>query len=542
MLDENLPTFYFKPSSDNPLATTLFLSQNGSELQPEYSLRRPDPNIPASKNCYAVALYDSYNPEVLFAEVLVQPEWQQPTLSQAEIRAQNGIPPPPVPIVPEKFIVQLYNPDQQVTVKQIAGTWNSSAHWEFEMPQTSFRQPSVSAIDRTSNGPSLSDVTPKVSFKWKRDGKITKDISCYMSGKSTDGRKNKEPDILCAMLKGNDLTLYQPNMHRIEIEDVKGLEVVLLLGASVIKDIFFNPNREMFNISSPQTSAKPNRKNSGPQIAGKPLQNVTPPVMSGAGYAVTPSKSQLPTQPSRPQQQQQPQYQTAAVPRPSPGATNPLTQWEIDAETARLRKIVEDETREREKRDAREQKKIKKMLELEEKERQRREAEVAKETERLRRQYGMPPSPQGNPGSSNNNSVPKPPRMQFTAPPPPPPSMPPRPQNQGYQFGPPQHLPQAYSAPHSQHVPVQRPVSTPSAGGGNAGGSTFNLSSLNNLLHQGASTLTSHAHNSHGGSAGGSGRPHLSPYSQAPGNGTASSSGFFGLGGKKIQKKRSVFF
>jgi len=62
MLDENLPTFYIKPSSDNPLSSTIYLSQNGSELQPEYTLRHPDPNLPASKNVYAVALYDSYNP------------------------------------------------------------------------------------------------------------------------------------------------------------------------------------------------------------------------------------------------------------------------------------------------------------------------------------------------------------------------------------------------------------------------------------------------------------------------------------------------
>ena len=38
MLDENLPTFFTKPSSDNPLSSTLFLSQNGEELQPEYTL------------------------------------------------------------------------------------------------------------------------------------------------------------------------------------------------------------------------------------------------------------------------------------------------------------------------------------------------------------------------------------------------------------------------------------------------------------------------------------------------------------------------
>jgi len=72
MLDENLPTFYTKPSPDNPLVSILFLSQDGSEPQPEYVLQRPDPNIPASRNCYAIALYDSYYPDVLYTEVLVK--------------------------------------------------------------------------------------------------------------------------------------------------------------------------------------------------------------------------------------------------------------------------------------------------------------------------------------------------------------------------------------------------------------------------------------------------------------------------------------
>lgn len=527
MLDENLPTFFFKPSSDNPRTTTIFLSQNGSELQPEYSLKRPDPALPASKNCYGVALYDSYNPEVLFAEVLVQPEWQQPTLSQAEIRAQNGIPPPPVPIVPEKFVVQLYNPDQQVTIKQIPGKGMSSAYWEFEMPQTSFRQPSVAAIDRVQNDPTVSEATPKITFKWKRDGKLSKDISCFMAGKNTDGRRQKEPDILCAMLKGGNLTLYQPNMGRVDVEDMKGLEVVLLLGSSVIKDIYFNANREMFNIGPSQPQKQPNRKNSGQAISGKtatpPTNHYSPPVMSGAGYAIPPPPPpQSSSYPPPPPQQ----YQQQNVPRPPPPVQTPS---QIDAETARLQA---EEAKERARIEARDQKKIKKLLEAEERERLRKEAEIEKETERLRKQYGIPSQ--------------SPLRVSFSAAPP----MPPRPSNQ-YQpqsYGRPQGLHAYQSAPHSQPVPVQRPLSTPNGLGShsNASASRFDLSTVCNFVQNGISTVSQHAHNhSHGGN--GSGRPGKvsgsSPYLQAPGQGTASSSGFFGLGGKnKIQKKRSVYF
>ncbi|KAH8599597.1 hypothetical protein B0O99DRAFT_682166 [Bisporella sp. PMI_857] len=506
MLDENLPTFYTKPSSDNPLSSTLFLSENGNELQPEYTLWRPDPQLPASNNCYGLAIFDSHNPDVLYAEVNVRPEWTQPTLSQAEIRAQNGVPPPPVPIVPTQFTIQLYNPDMQVIIRQIPGTWKDSAYWEFDMPQSSFRQPSASALDRSKDDPAASDITPKVHFKWRKDGKLSKDISCYLSGQAIEGRKNKEPDIPVAMYKdGRALTIYQPNMHRVDVEDTKGLEVVFLLGAAVIKDIFFNPNREMFNISSPTTTTS-RRKNSGPVIA--PVKVSSPVAMSGAIFsAPSPSSrvpsSQIPQNTYGPPQPQQTHYQQAAPP-----ATDPQKQWEIDAETARLKVLVEKEQKEREKRDREEQKRIKKMLEAEEKERKRREAEVAKETERLRKQYGVPGSSAG-------------PRVQFA------PSTPPRPQplpqiqQPNYQasaWGRPQ-MPQHHSAPNSRPTPAPRPLSTPS---GPPNSSVMPNASLSTWLQ----------------------RPQKNsgPYLQAPGSGTASSSGFFGLGGKKLEKKRSVFF
>jgi hypothetical protein len=479
MLDENLPTFYIKPSSDNPLSSTIYLSQNGSELQPEYTLRHPEPNLPASKNVYAVALYDSYNPEVLYAEVLVQPEWTQPTLSAAEVRAQNGIPPPPVPIVPQNFTIQLYNPDQQVIVRQIPGTWNSSAHWEFELPQNSFRVPSVSALDRSQSDPAISDVTPKISFKWKRDGKLSKDITCVLAGKSTDGRKNKEPDITVAMFKGGkNLTIYEPNLHRVDMEDVKGLEVVLLLAPAVIKDIYFNASREMFNIGNPTVSANARRKNSGPVIGGK--LSSSPPMMSGANQPPATVVNKVPASQILPQQK------PPTIARPP---ADPRTQWEIDAETERLKRLVEREERERERAERDEQRRIKKMLDDEERARKKRDAEVAKETERLRKQYGV---------VGMGGVPPTPPR--------------PQPQQQlGYQPRP-QPPQQFYSAP-------SRPLSTPTGPYGVAAGGSW---------------------------PGGAQRPaqvppQNSPYLQAPGNGAASSSGFFsglGIGGKKMQKSK----
>jgi hypothetical protein len=506
MLDENLPTFFTKPSSDNKLHSTIFLGQGGHDLKPEYTLRRPDPSLPASKNCYAVALYDSYNPEVLYAEVLVQPEWTQPTLSQAEIRANNGTSPSPVPIVPNSFTIQLYNPDQQVKVRQIAGSWNSSAYWEFEMPQETFRIPSVSALDRSQSDPAASDITPKIAFKWKRDGKLSKDITCVLAGKSTDGKKSKEPDITIAMYRhGKELTVYEPNMHRVEVEDSKGLEVVLLLSAAVIKDVFFNASRELFNISSPPTS----RKNSGGLAMVNGRTNTISPVASGA---LPVPASQIPPPP------------------PQPSRHNAPTQAEIDAETARLLAIAEEEEKERERENRREEKRIKKMLEAEEKERQRREAEVTEETERLRRQYGVNPVP------DNFN----------------PPSLPPRP-NANFR---PQQFPQYLSDPHSQASPIQRPSSVP-ASNHPAHTGPFNCSTLNSWWGgpSAAAPAPPPANSRHRQTASG-------PYLQAPAQGSASSSGFFGGGQserddrrrllgipvegeggrKKVTKKRSVYF
>jgi hypothetical protein len=315
-----------------------------------------------------------------------------------------------------------------------------------------------------------------------------------LSGKSTEGRRNKEPDITVAMFKGGkNLTLYEPNMHRVDVEDVKGLEVVFLLSAAVIKDIYFNANREMFNISSPNiTSSK--RKNSGPLIAGKP--SGSPPIMSGGFTPAPPPRQNVPPSQIPPQQNFRPQQQQQSIP-----PANARSQWEIDAETARLKALVEAEEKERARAEREEEKRIKKMLEQEEKEQKRRDAEVAKETERLRKQYGVTGQDTGS-------------RVSFTPP------MPPRPQNQQR----PGAFPQHHSAPHSQPAPVPRPMSTPGA----AEGATY---------YPATNTWVP-------GPPGPSGPPpgNSSPYLQAPGNGTTSSSGFFGLGGKKIAKKRSVFF
>lgn len=416
MLDENLPSmlwykycldstawltertaFLLKTSTEKPKHNfTFYYTQHGSDAEPTYSLRHPDPDLPGSKNRYAAALYDSHNPDVLFAEVLLIPDWTQPSLSAEAIRLNGGVAPPPEPILPAEFVVQLYNPDQQVKVRQKPGSWGSAPSWEFDLPQQTFRQPSTSSIDRTQNDPAASELTPRIGFKWKKDSKFAKDLACFVSGKTVnaDGskRKNKEPDITVAIFKAlKEVTLYEPNLQRVVLEDLKGFEVVLLLSAVVIRDVYFGQMEQVFNIS-------------GPPGSGSASTSPRPPaavVGLYGGRPTSPADSRTkPSSQARPPVTL-PQRESRIPP------TDPRSQWEIDAETARLKRQAENEERERKQKEAAEQKRIKKMLNAEEKEKRRKQAEVEKETERLKKIYGtqnqLPPTLPGRSTLSHNH-------------------------------------------------------------------------------------------------------------------------------------------
>ncbi|CRG84003.1 hypothetical protein PISL3812_01349 [Talaromyces islandicus] len=355
MLDENLPTFYMNPNGKS-LSSNVLFTQHGSEPQPSYTLRRPDPAQAASQNRYAIALYDAYIPDVLFGEVLIVPEWTQPSLSAEAIRQNGGVAPPPEPIMPSEFTIHLYNPDQEIKVRYKPKTWNTQPSWEFEMPQQTFKQPSNSTLDRTQSDPAVSDLTPKLKFVWRKDGSLSKDFACYLSGKSTTPgakKKNKEPDITIAIFKQlKEFTLYEPNLYRVEMEDFKGLEVVLMLGAVVIRDVFFTPMKDTFNVSNPSSLAANGRSN-------------TPPRNNTAAVADL-------ARPSRPQVTI-PQRETRPVANVDPrGNRHP------DAENARRRQQQAEE----------EARRTRKLVEAEQKAQRKKEAEINQETERLKRLYG----------------------------------------------------------------------------------------------------------------------------------------------------------
>ncbi|KAL3476941.1 hypothetical protein BJX99DRAFT_132649 [Aspergillus californicus] len=347
MLDENLPTFYLKPSKHSHLSP-VYLLQYGNEPDPAYSLRYPDPSTPDSSNRYAAALYDPYVPDVIYGEVLIIPEWTQPTLSADAIRQNGGVAPPPEPIVPSRFVIHLYNPDQQIIVNYKPKTWNSQPSWSFEMPQHSFREPTNSTLDRVQVGPATADTTPKLCFSWRKDGKLTKDLTCFLRGKTSaipeTKTKSKEPDITVSIFKAlRELTLYEPNLYRVEMEDFKGLEVVLLLGATTIRDVYFSTPKDAFRISRKKsTSTSPT---------------------SNSPTAMAPPPSRLPVSPAP--------LMTDIPPAPQP---QPNRSPQLIKQRDQVRREEERRT--------------KKMLEEEEKARRRREAEVEKETRRLQKLYG----------------------------------------------------------------------------------------------------------------------------------------------------------
>ncbi|KAL1960114.1 hypothetical protein VTO42DRAFT_286 [Malbranchea cinnamomea] len=453
MLDENLPTFYIKRSSEKPrFQSTLFFVQGGAEARPVYSLRHLDPSSPTARNRYAVGLYDAFVPDVLYAEVLIVPKWTQPTLSQDAIRANGGVPPPPEPLLPTEFTIQLYNPDQQVLVRHKPKSWNSPPAWEFEMPQQTFRQPSNSALDRTMSDPAASDLTPKLRFNWRKDGKLSKDLGCYLSGKTTslaDGtrKKSKEPDITVAICKGlKEITLYEPNLYRVEMEDFKGLEVVLLLGAVVIRDVYFGYLKECFHVSDPPKPGSPTH-DSPTSVVGTGLPVNGHPKTNGVH-----SGSQA-SQPQRMQGSQGAAQRPKIEVQPPPPA-DPRAQWEIDQEARRLKQLAEAEERERRRREKEAEKKTRKLLEAEEKEARRRQAQIDQETERLRKLYGKEEE-KARKQQQRQNSRPHPPPGPAQLEP----HLPPRPQHRlsvlGTIHGPNSHRP---SAPVFSPEP-QRPAS-----------------------------------------------------------------------------------
>ncbi|KAK6537172.1 hypothetical protein TWF694_011369 [Orbilia ellipsospora] len=464
--DEVLPRFQIRPSADgDPFHQTILHSHDYQPAEPTYLKTRskhPDE--------YSIALLDAYIPDILFAQVVARPTISTPSLSLDEIRRQNngGAPVLPTITLPTAFTIQLYNPESQVTVRQKTSKWTGS-YWEFTLPRHSFRQPTGSRLDAQVAKNSALPPTDVSTFRWRKDGGVVSKTSlrCTMlSTAATSGDKNArkkggaEPDITVAIMdKFKDVTIYEPSLHRVDVEDKKGLELVLVLTASVIADIYFMPPSSTFNIgvqTAVKTSTSPNVR---PQ---RPLPTVIPGVgVNGDGRRR--SNSISPISPtggllSRPPSNNAPTVVNNGVLRDTAALQR--------QQAAESRRRAEEEQR-RAREAAKEEEKTRKMLALEEKERKKREAQVNAETEKIRKQFGndalawerlkqqqqSTPQYQGYYGHQRGQSVQSPP-SSFQSPP----QQPPRPP---VIFEPVHSQPtQQYAPPrrHSQQLPPRQPL------------------------------------------------------------------------------------
>ena len=160
------------------------------------------------------------------------------------------------------------------------------------------------------------------------------------------------------------------------MEDLKGLEITLLLSAAVIRDMFYGNLREVFNLSSPTRRASGDR--------------ISPPILSATGgVALLPQKRLGPSVGSPPVMPPRTAANGAAGTFSRPPPADPMTQWQIDAEAKRLQAEAEGERKARDKAEQKERRRIRRMLEVEEAEARRREQEIDRETERLKRIFAM---------------------------------------------------------------------------------------------------------------------------------------------------------
>ncbi|KAI5778429.1 hypothetical protein EDC01DRAFT_790970 [Geopyxis carbonaria] len=320
-LDENFPTFLFShPNHREPHLSTIEYTANGSPKQPVYTYTRS----PEHANTYATTLADANFPSIIYASL---------TTSLELPPASPGASDPKV-LLPADFTLHLYNPNSSVTVELKHSTLRGN-FWEFTLPKRSFVPPTNAGIDAGYTPP----VSEFLTFRWRKEGGALsrKQLRCSLvsPGNLPGAKRNAgagEPDIPLAMYAGvgdkhgrGELVVYESNFQRVHLEDLKGLEMVLLLGARVINDIHFCPTATTFNTGgavSVSTSSTRNRAGSSPL---PPTRNPTPAPNSFPVQQQHPQHPQHSQHPGSSQQQyrtsQNAQNAPIPVPTPRPGPT-----------------------------------------------------------------------------------------------------------------------------------------------------------------------------------------------------------------------------
>lgn len=170
-----------------------------------------------------------------------------------------------------------------MVLTQKPSSWGSGPYWEFSLPKTSFLQPTGSRLDHELDAAGrLLAVTPVATFRWRKEGGMLTRGSLRCSliyesnvlhddggggpGVPTESNANgkrkasgpSEPDMTVAIFtnglaggKGagkGEVTVFEPNLKRVEVEDLKGLEVTLVMTAIAIADVYFGDMRTGFNL------------------------------------------------------------------------------------------------------------------------------------------------------------------------------------------------------------------------------------------------------------------------------------------------------
>lgn len=191
--------------------------------------------------------------------------------------------------------MSLHNPDSRVTLTQKPSSWASGPYWEFSLPKTSFLEPTGSKLDVDLDVTKrILSTVPLATFRWRKEGGVLSKSSLrcslihpsnitrldeFSGGSASDshGRKkvsgsgSSEPDITVAIFSNGinagksagrgEITIFEPHLNRVEVEDRKGLEVTLVMTAMAIADIYFGDMRTGFNLGprAPQNFTGPGR-------------------------------------------------------------------------------------------------------------------------------------------------------------------------------------------------------------------------------------------------------------------------------------------
>ena len=356
-----------------PTTTKVTFKANGSPVQQLYTLARD----PGPADTYAVSLLDAHFPTIRYSTLT--------TVLTPPPASDNGGP----LLLPRTFTVHLFAPDSSITVELHSPRLGGN-HWDFALPQHSFPPPSQSAVDATYAPP----VVEMLRFRWRKEGGILSrsQLRCSLV------HNGDEPDTVLAMYAGvgdkagrGELVVYESNFRRVEMEDLKGLEMVMLVSARAINDIWFLPTAISFNAAlgisngsgtSANTGNASSASNTG--IAGNAA--ATNGRQRGRGMSAP-----LPLNPhdQHPNSFQPAAAAAAAAAEPKKPAVDLQKQRLQEAEKRRLQEAEKRRVEaERQRAIEDEQAAIRRMLAEEEaRERARRQALVDAETEHLRRVY-----------------------------------------------------------------------------------------------------------------------------------------------------------